>query len=94
MYGNDDWGSKCSQGSGSVWANTKYLCRLWHLLSLHDGGGVSEMELVDVQCNIQILRGAESEYIRLKKGHTFYSFVQLIGHKKGKEQWPSAVEFS
>ena len=31
------------------------------VVTVQDGGGVSELELVDIQCNIQMLRGTESE---------------------------------
>ena len=37
------------------------------VVTVQDGGGISELELVDIQCNVQMLRGMESEYLKLKK---------------------------
>lgn len=58
------------------------------VVTVQDSGGVSELELVNIQCNIQMLRGTESEYIKLrnKKGHILDSFMQFIGHKKRRKE--------
>lgn len=63
------------------------------VVTVQDSGGVSELDLVDIQCNVQMLRRTESDYIKLKKRPILDSFMQFVGHKKRKEQWPSAIKF-
>jgi len=37
------------------------------IVTVQDSGGVSELEPVDIRCSVHMLRGTESEYIKLKK---------------------------
>lgn len=55
------------------------------VVTVQDTGGFSELKLVNIQCNIQMLRGTESEYIKQKKDHILDSFMQFIGHKKRRK---------
>lgn len=36
-------------------------------VAVQDGGGVPVLIFVDIRCNVQMLRGTESEYIKLMK---------------------------
>ena len=62
--------------------------------AVEDGGGVPDLELVDTQRKVQMLRGTESEYlkVKIKKGLILDSFLQFRGKKRRrKERWPSEI---